>query len=234
MEAAHDDIIQRVSVVDTVTDRLRRALLAGDIQPGARIKVAELEKAFGVSHIPIREAVRRLETEGLIVALPQRAAVAAGVDLDDLQGLYDLRRIVECTVIRRSVESMTDEQVARVRAALTELESVAEDHDSPRFWELHRDFHWALLEPGATGWIQRVLDQIWLASQRYVRLFVSQTVEEAMRDHRELVTCCRKRDGARAAAVLERHLDRTEQAVQEAFVVGDDAPDGKAPDGEAG
>ena len=107
MEPARNDTIQRVSVVDNVTVLLRRALLAGEIKPGERIKVAELEKSFGVSHIPIREAVRRLETEGLIVALPQRAAVAAGVDLDDLGGLYDLRRIVECEVIRRSVDAMT-------------------------------------------------------------------------------------------------------------------------------
>lgn len=219
MEAAPNDIIQRVSVVDTVTDRLRRALLSGEIQPGARIKVAELEKTFGVSHIPIREAVRRLETEGLIVALPQRAAVAAGVDLDDLQGLYDLRRIIECSVIRRSIDSMTDEQVERVGVALAELESVAEDHDAPRFWELHRDFHWALLEPGATAWIQRVLDQVWLASQRYVRLFVSTTIEDAMRDHRELYELCKSRDGKRATELLEHHLDRTELAVREAFVV---------------
>lgn len=227
VEAAPNDIIQRVSVVDTVTDRLRRALLSGDIQPGERIKVAELEKTFGVSHIPIREAVRRLETEGLIVALPQRAAVAAGVDLDDLQGLYDLRRIIECTVIRRSIESMTDEQVERVREALAELESVAEDHDAPRFWELHRDFHWALLEPGATAWVQRVLDQVWLASQRYVRIFVSTTIEDAMRDHRDLYKCCQKRSGARAAEILERHLDRTELAVRTAFLV-DEASDGEA------
>ena len=75
---------------------------------------------------------------------------------------------------------MTDEQVEAVRAALETLEAVAQDHDSPRFWELHRDFHWALLEPGASAWIQRVLDQIWLASQRYVRLFVSETVDDAM------------------------------------------------------
>ena len=66
----HNDTIQRVSVVDNVTVLLRRALLAGEIAPGERIKVAELEKSFGVSHIPIREAVRRLETEGLIVTLP--------------------------------------------------------------------------------------------------------------------------------------------------------------------
>ena len=228
MEALRGDTIQRVSVVDNVTERLRRALLAGEIKPGARIKVAELEKSFGVSHIPIREAVRRLETEGLIVTLPQRAAVAAGVDLDDLGGLYDLRRIIECEVIRRSVESMTTEQADVVRAALEALEAVAQDHDSPEFWELHREFHWALLEPGATAWIERVLDQIWLASQRYIRLFVSETVDDAMRDHRELLACCEQRDAARAEELLRLHLDRTELAVRQAFVPGGEPTDGDA------
>jgi DNA-binding GntR family transcriptional regulator len=222
IERPQSDTIQRVSVVDNVTVLLRRALLAGEIQPGERIRVAELEKRFGVSHIPIREAVRRLETEGLIVALPQRAAVAAGVDLDDLGGLYDLRRLIECEVIRRSAESMTAEQVDVARAALGSLEAVAQDHDSPRFWELHRDFHWALLEPGASAWIERVLDQTWLASQRYVRLFVSETVDDAMADHRELVACCDARDGDRAAAVLRRHLDRTELAVRQSFATAGD------------
>src|SRR5215468_1384955 len=144
MEPSGSETIQRVSVVDNVTARLRGALLAGEIKPGERIKVAELEKTFGVSHIPIREAVRRLEAEGLIVALPQRAAVAAGVDLDDLAGLYDLRRIIECGIIRRSVDSMTADQVETVQTALADLEAVVQDRESPRFWELHGAFHWAL------------------------------------------------------------------------------------------
>ena len=222
MEPARNDTIQRVSMVDNVTERLRHDLLAGAIKPGERIKVAELEKRFGVSHIPIREAVRRLESEGLIVAMPQRAAIAAGVDLDDLAGLYDLRRIIECDVIRRSVDAMTDEQVAVAEQALENLEAIANEHDSPGFWELHRDFHWALLEPGASAWIERVLDQIWLASQRYVRLFVSETVDDAMRDHRALFDFCRERDGAGAADLLRRHLDRTELAVRQAFVPTDE------------
>jgi DNA-binding GntR family transcriptional regulator len=217
MEASGSDMIQRVSVVDNVTARLRGALLAGEIKPGERIKVAELERSFGVSHIPIREAVRRLEAEGLIVALPQRAAVAAGVDLDDLAGLYDLRRIIECDVIRRSVAAMTGEQVQTVRVALEELEVVAQDHDSPKFWELHNAFHWALIEPGASPWIRRMLEQLWFASQRYVRLFVSATLEDAMADHRELSRLSERRDGDGAASLLRSHLDRTELAVRSAF-----------------
>jgi DNA-binding GntR family transcriptional regulator len=218
MKTLPDETIQRVSMVDNVTERLRRALLAGDIKPGEPIRVAQLEKSFGVSHIPIREAVRRLEAEGLIVAEPQRAAVAAGVDLEDLGGLYDLRRIIECEVIRRSVAGMSEEQVERVREALLALEAVAQDHDSPEFWGLHRDFHWALLEPGATTWVKRVLDQIWLASQRYVRLFVSETLADAMRDHRDLLAACEARDAERAEQILRLHLDRTELAVRRAFV----------------
>lgn len=221
MLSPQDDPIERVSVVDNVTERLRLALVAGDIQPGARINVAELQKSFGVSHIPIREAVRRLETEGLVVALPQRAAVAAGVDVDDLAGIYDLRRIIECEVIGRSVSSMTPDQVERVRDALGVLEAVAADHDSPRFWAAHQDFHWALLEPGATKWIERELGRLWLASQRYVRLFVSETLDDAMRDHRQLLACCETRDGEQAAEFLRLHLDRTESAVRRAFPTGD-------------
>lgn len=222
MEAVRDDTIQRVSLVDNVTVALRRALLTGEIKPGERIKVAELERRFGVSHIPIREALRRLESERLIVTPPQRAAVAAQVDLEDLRGLYDIRRIIEGEVIRRSAASMTDEQVEAVRRSLAELEETAQDHDSPQFWQRHLAFHWALLEPGATDWIKRVLDQVWIASQRYVRIFVSETIEDAMRDHRELLDACVTHDGDRAHAILMRHLDRTEQAVRNGFVPHDE------------
>jgi DNA-binding GntR family transcriptional regulator len=218
MNTLPDETIQRVSMVDNVTERLRRALLSGEIKPGEPIRVSKLEKTFGVSHIPIREAVRRLEAEGLIIAEPQRAAVAAGVDLEDLGGLYDIRRIIECDVIRRSVARMSEADVERVRTALGALEAVAPDNDSPEFWDLHMDFHWALLEPGATAWIRRVLDQVWLASQRYIRLFVSATFDDAMRDHRELLTACEARDEEGAEEILRRHLDRTELAVRTGFV----------------
>ena len=222
-----DDIIQRVSLVDNVTERLRSALLTGQIQPGERIRVTSLEKRFGVSHIPIREALRRLEVEGLVVTLPQRAAVAAGVALDDLTGIYDLRRIIEGHVARRAVEQMTDEAIERVEHALAELEEAAADPDSPLFWERHRDFHWAILEPGANAWVRRVLDQLWLAAERYVRLFVSETLDRAMREHRELAAACRARRPDRVEKVLLRHLDNSERTIR-AGLAGSPHADGTA------
>ncbi len=229
MKPANDDTIQRVSLVDNVTERLRAALLTGEIRPGERIRVTALEKRFGVSHIPIREALRRLEAEGLVVTLPQRAAVAAGVDLDDLAGLYDLRRIIEGQVARRAVEQMTDQDVERVRQALAELEAAASHLDSPDFWERHREFHWAVLEPGASTWIRRVLEQLWLAAERYVRLFVIETVDEAMRDHRDLAAACGARDASAVEKVLLRHLDRTESTVRRGLLA---PPDDSAAGGD--
>jgi DNA-binding GntR family transcriptional regulator len=184
--------------------------------------VTALEKRFGVSHIPIREALRRLETEGFVIALPQRAAVAAGVDLEDLNGLYDLRKIIECEVARRAAEVADAASVAKARAALVELEGTG-DTSQAEFWDRHRDFHWAVIEQGANPWVQRVLDQLWLASERYVRLFHAVTFEDAMRDHRQLVDLLEARDADGIATLLRSHLERTENAVR-AGLLGSSEP----------
>jgi DNA-binding GntR family transcriptional regulator len=218
VKRAPDETIRRTSIVDTVTERLRREILAGEIEPGGRIRVGELEQRFGVSHIPIREALRRLEAEGLVVTSPQRATLVAGIALEDLAGLYDLRRIIEIPVARRAVEDATEADVAAVRAAFEELEQA--EPDSAEFWERHRAFHWALMAPGATAWIQRVLDQVWQTAERYVRLTASAfgTTEEAMREHEQMVELYEARDAGELAELLERHLDRTELVLREGYL----------------
>jgi DNA-binding GntR family transcriptional regulator len=215
---ATDETIRRTSIVDTVTERLRREILSGDIEPGGRIRVGELEKRFGVSHIPIREALRRLEAEGLVETSPQRATLASGIALEDLAGLYDLRRLIEVPVALRAAELATDEDVEATRAALLELEAASPD--SHEFFERHRAFHSALLAPGWSAWIQRVLDQLWQAAERYVRLTMSQfgTKDDAMREHREMVELLAAREAALLADLVGRHLSRTEETLREGYL----------------
>jgi DNA-binding GntR family transcriptional regulator len=219
--AVTDETIRRTSIVDTVTERLRRELLSGEIEPGGRIRVGELEKRFGVSHIPIREALRRLEAEGLVHTSPQRATLAAGLALEDLMGLYDLRRLIEVPVARRAAERASSAEIEATRAALAELEEAAASApDSHEFFERHRAFHSALLAPGWSAWIQRVLDQLWQAAERYVRLTMSTfgTKDEAMREHREMVELLAGREADRLADLVARHLNRTEQTLREGYV----------------
>ena len=118
------------TIVDGITERLRRAIITGTIRPGERIRIADLERKFGVSHIPIREALRRLQSEGFVEISPRRTTIAAGVDLSDLANIYDLRRIIEVEIGRRSVSRMTKDDVETVRRALTSFQAVANDPSS--------------------------------------------------------------------------------------------------------
>jgi DNA-binding GntR family transcriptional regulator len=193
------------TMVDGITERLRQAIISGIIRPGERIRVADLERKFGVSHIPIREALRRLQSEGFVEISPRRTTIAAGVDLADLANIYDLRRIIEVEIGRRAVSRMTKGDVEAVRRALVNFQAVANDPSSAEFWERHRDFHWALLAPAANPTVQRVLDHLWQSSERYVRL------------HVELCEACAGGDVTTFENALIRHYVETEKTVRDGF-----------------
>jgi len=207
------------TMVDGITERLRQAIITGAIKPRERIRVADLERKFGVSHIPIREALRRLQSEGFVEISPRRTTIAAGVDLNDLANIYDLRRIIEIEIGRRSVSSMTKNDVEAVRRALVSFQAVANDASSAEFWERHREFHWALLAPAANSTVKRVLDHLWQSSERYVRLFVSTfaTMDTVMDLHVELYEACAGGDVHTFENALTRHYVETEQTVREGF-----------------
>jgi DNA-binding GntR family transcriptional regulator len=207
------------TMVDGITERLRQAIITGSIRPGERIRVADLERKFGVSHIPIREALRRLQSEGFVEISPRRTTIAAGVDLGDLANIYDLRRIIEVEIGRRAVSRMAKSDIETVRRALVSFQAVANDPSSAEFWERHRNFHSALLAPAANPTVKRVLDHLWQSSERYVRLFVSTfaTMDTVMDLHVELYEACVGGDVTTFENALTRHYVETEKTVRDGF-----------------
>ena len=150
---------------------------------------------------------------------PRRTTIAAGVDLNDLANIYDLRRIIEIEIGRRSVSRMTKNDVEAVRGALASFQAVANDPSSAQFWERHRQFHWALLAPAANATVKRVLDHLWQSSERYVRLFVSTfaTMDTVMDLHIELYEACAGGAVTTFENALIRHYVETEQTVRDGF-----------------
>jgi DNA-binding GntR family transcriptional regulator len=207
------------TMVDGITERLRKAIITGAIRPRERIRVTDLERKFGVSHIPIREALRRLQSEGFVEISPRRTTIAAGVDLSDLANIYDLRRIIEVEIGRRSVSQMTQNDIEAARRALASFQAVANDPSSTEFWERHRDFHWALLAPAANATVKRVLDHLWQSSERYVRLFVSTfaTIDTVIDLHVELYEACASREVTTFQNAHIQHYVKTERTVRDGF-----------------
>ena len=206
----------RSSLAEDVTARLRSALLSGEITPGRRLLMRDLEERFGVSHIPIREALRRLEAEGLVENVPQKGAVATPISLEQLGELYDLRRILECEVAARAAPRYDATHLARIRTAFEHLDHEAADPGSPEFTSAHRDFHWAILAPGASPLIERTLRQLWQGTERYVRLsaVALHTAETARAQHRHLLELAEAKDRRRMRADVAQHLHVTEDAIR--------------------
>jgi DNA-binding GntR family transcriptional regulator len=203
-----------VPIQDVIEAELRERILVGEIEPGGRINVRQLEQHFGVSHIPIREAIRRLEAEGLVINVPKRGAVAAGVSLKEFDDVYDLRRIIEPAVAARAVASMDDADLGELTTAFKSL--VAAEHGSidVQFSTAHWDFHWAVLRPGSTDEIERLLHRLWRVADRYVRLTRGVVLDVAHEQHHELYRACTDRDSTVAATTLERHLHLTGDALR--------------------
>jgi len=204
------------STPDVVAEKLRGEILDGTIAPGERINVRKLGARLEFSHIPIREALRVLEAEGLVETSPNVGAVAAGVSLSELEEVYDVRRMIEPTVAQRAVARMTRAEIDRARAALRHLEELedATDGIDDAIINAHREFHWALLAPGASTVIERTIQGLWRTTERYVRLTRGAALPVADAHHRQMVELCEVGDGQRMAELVAEHLRLTENAVK--------------------
>jgi DNA-binding GntR family transcriptional regulator len=208
--------LSRVNYADQVADKLREDILAGSLMPRERLRMQSLTERFGVSQIPIREALRALEAEGLVVSTAGRALHVSDVRVDDLASLYSLRRMLECPLSRQSMLLASDDDIAAVVALLNDLEGV--DRATPRFWGIHRDFHRALLKPALNVWSARILEQLWRSSERYVRIYMQfASFDNAMVEHRAMAAAATTRDGELLEAHTSRHLMSVERSIREAY-----------------
>lgn len=203
------------SVVEQATEELRRAILTGDLAPGEEYSLRELAGMLNISFIPIREALRSLESDGLVTLRPGRSAVIAPLNLDDLHGIYRLRRALEPEIAQRSCTLLTDKDLDRLESRAADFG--AREHGMADIYDDHHAFHLALLAPAATTWDIRVLTTLWRAGERYIRIGFGQLDpdpaehERRGRAHMDLVAAFRTRDPAAVAAAVEQHLARNEK-----------------------
>jgi DNA-binding GntR family transcriptional regulator len=218
------------SAVDRVTADVRRAVLSGELPPGRTFSTAELSAQLGVSHIPVREALRRLQAQGLVVLRPARKAMISPLSRDELRAIFRLRQLIEPELAARSVAMLDEGQLGHAAALLNAF--IDGDGDIDERWQHHHDLHLALLRPAASEWDLRVLGQLWPASDRYTRLVfdpygVSGTDREARADaHRALLEAARSGSPAEIRRAVGEHLSHNEAACLEHIAALADGPPG--------
>jgi DNA-binding GntR family transcriptional regulator len=208
------------SAVDRVTAEIRRGVLNGTLKAGASFSISDLSAQLGVSHIPVREALRRLETQGLIRLRPGRSAVVNPLDRDELRSIYRLRKLIECDLAARACLDLTTADLDLAEQSLREY--VAESGlDADELWESHKRFHLALLRPALTEWDLRLLEQLWHASDRYTRVvwetYQVGSEERRRREvaHRLLLDAARSGSPSEFKLAVQEHLADHEVACLE-------------------
>ena len=204
-----------------IYQHLKGQIMEGKLPPGQRLIIDEIAEELGLSIIPVREALRSLESQGLVQMRPGRSAAVAPLDLGELQSIYRLRRRLEPEIAQRSCQLLSAAELDRLHQVAVEF---GDEHRTMNdIYDSHHDFHLALIAPAATGWDIRILSTLWRASERYVRIgwgmFDPDPDEHARREqyHTELVAAFRQRDPEIAASAVHQHLARNEQTALRAL-----------------
>jgi DNA-binding GntR family transcriptional regulator len=211
--------IAHLSLVDRVTEELHRAILNGDIQPGSAVSIVELCEQFDVSHIPVREALRRLESEGLVSLRPGRSALVASLSIEDLDDIYRLRKLVEGDLTLRAMAEMNDERLELAQVALDEYADV--EREPAALAAAHHAFHAAILD-GVSGDIdKRILEILWHSADRYLHILMGdldnapEDTQARVDEHRALLDLARAGKAEELRDAWVAHLDSSADSLRE-------------------
>ena len=214
--------VEATSVVDQVTKEIRRSILSGALRPGQEFSLRAIADELGVSFIPVREALRRLEGQGLVVTQRGKSASVVPLTHEDLHGIYRLRRQIEPEIAARSCLLLGDVDLERLDDV---VKSFADERlGIDEVYEAHHNFHLELLRPAATAWDIQTLETLWHAAERYIRLAFSgldaDPDEHTRREHahHEMIEAFRSRDPKAVSTSVLHHLDANEQIAQRAIV----------------
>lgn len=199
----------RRAVADSVADRMRDAIILGDFEPNANLREIELAKRFDVSRGPIREALKRLEREGLVVYRPNRGAVVAALTLADIEEVYELRLALEVLAVRHAARKRTRDDLAAMASVLDELADLGPTAHPVKVAELDVAFHHLIYIAAHS----KRLENCWMTLKSQVfRFLVSRNVSQqifsevlvAQHQHIRYLIAARNED--EAAASTRAHL----------------------------
>jgi len=213
LDAALSEPADRQTLAESITGRLRQLILDGQLPPGQSLRPADLAPRLGVSVMPIREALRILEAEGLVTFKPRIGARVAEISEEDVEELYLVRGALEGLAARLAVKNLTDAGLLGLHEAFDEMTAARANDDFDTFSQWDREFHRRhFTASGRPSLVKKILD-LWDFGRRIYALVprTREQMEPAYEAHRAILVALDNRD-ARAA---ERHTRiHTEEAAE--------------------
>ena len=208
-----NDTIERKPAPELVRDGLRAAIIAGDYEEGTALRQEEIADRFGTSRIPVREALRLLESEGLVIFQPNKSVIVRGLSLEDVIEMLEIRIALECRALKLAIPNMAIEDFETAAEILKEYD---ESQDQAAWGEMNWRFHWALYVPCHRPKLLAMIEANYGHVSRYTRRQVSSATDKAnpQQDHVKLLELCREGNVEDAVALLEKHIEQTQRSLR--------------------
>jgi DNA-binding GntR family transcriptional regulator len=220
LEPASDSAIPRQSLTSAVADKLRDQIIRGEILEGAQLRQDAIASQYHVSRIPVREALRQLDAEGLIAIVPNRGAVVPALSPDDVEELFSIRALLEPEVLKLSIPHLTEEDFAEADAVLREYISELRRDDHVSSWgRLNWQFHSILYSRANQPRFLAIIRNVNNSGERYTRLqlYLTHGMKRANEEHHQILQFCRQRDVAKACKLLRQHIEYAGESLKQAL-----------------
>jgi DNA-binding GntR family transcriptional regulator len=191
-----------VSKSDMVTDALRQLITDRELSPGTPLRQRQIAALFNVSYTPVREALRRLESEGLVVTDVHRGATVAGAGSEELEENYRILAALESLAGSLAVSKITEDDIAEIDALYREVAACGPDDD--RLAELNRQFHFRLYECARSPMLLLLLRLLWRSFPHGPQ--AGRPHQESVRQHAKLLDALKRRNEQEVAASIRDHV----------------------------
>ncbi|KIC52558.1 MULTISPECIES: GntR family transcriptional regulator [unclassified Leisingera] len=205
--------VTRSSLPEVIADDLRERILSGELAEGETIRQEALAEEYAVSRMPIREALKRLDAEGLVQFTNNRGASVTKHSLREIAEIFDLRILLEVDLFRRAIPAMTAQDFTRCTQILKDMDASYDANDVAKWGALNHKYHSALYAAADRKLTNEVLQGISLHCDRFIRMHLSvmKQREPAKKEHHDLLDLAQARDVEGACAALTHHISRTKE-----------------------
>jgi DNA-binding GntR family transcriptional regulator len=207
---------RRPTAQDAVLAALREDILTGVLEPGDQLVQEALAERYGVSRVPLREALKMLESEGQVVNHPHRGYFVAELSVADLREVYHLRGLLERAALTAAVPLLDEVDIEEIAGLGEDVDTAAREGDVLAMAEANRRFHFALFDAAAMPRLSRLLRQLWEATDAYRALYYQQQVNRSrvLEEHDSMIAALRDRDVDRVIALHDEHRAQSVAAVE--------------------
>jgi DNA-binding GntR family transcriptional regulator len=210
-EAEPEERAQQTAT-DYAVMQVRALLISGALAPGTRIDQGKLAATLGVSLVPIREALGRLQSAGLVQIVPHRGVFVSNVSAEELVDIYTVREILEEQAARLAVARLSQEDIEVLAGLANAMAAAVKARDHGRLLEHNRELHFTIYRAAGRPHMLQVIERLWDVSARYAHMqlrAVPERPNQAMFEVRRIVEACRCRDGDALALMLRYKLHQT-------------------------